>query len=203
MLEQLDLMNEFNKAEDEVYKALKNCEVCVQAKSVKLQNHEAIPRALWVLGRVYMDFWGPYTRVQTVNGYKYYLSLTDDFSRFSTIYLTKDRSLETVQEVLDQWLANAERQTQKKVLVIRTDNAREFVALDPWVKRQGIELEFTEPHTPAQNGVAERLNRSLLEITRAILIDANIPRKYWPWALQFAVYIRNRTVFSRKKETPY
>jgi hypothetical protein len=78
-----------------------------------------------------MDFWGPYTRVQTVNGYKYYLSLTNDFSRFSTIYLTKDRSLETVQKALDGWLANAERQIQNKVLVIRTDNAREFVALGP------------------------------------------------------------------------
>jgi hypothetical protein len=204
MLKQLNLANEYNHIEDEIGKALKDCEVCIQAKSTKRQNHKPVPRAKRLLERIYMDFWGPYQRVCSMGGYKYYLSFMDDFSRLATIYLTKDRALETVKKALTAWLANAERHTRRKLLIIRTDNAREFAALVPWAKEQGIEIEFTEPYTPAQNGPAERLNRLLLKLTRAILIDANIPRIYWPWALQFACYIRNRTVFSKEnKKTPY
>ena len=61
------------------------------------------------------------------------------------------------------------------LLAIRTDNAKEFEALKPWAQEKGIIIEFIEPHTPPQNGVAERLrvNRLLLEVARAILIDAN------------------------------
>jgi hypothetical protein len=47
-----------------------------------------------------MDFWGPYQRVYSMGGYKYYLSFIDDFSRLATIYITKDRALETVKKAL-------------------------------------------------------------------------------------------------------
>jgi hypothetical protein len=46
MLKQLDLINEFNKAEDDVYKVLRDCKICIQAKTVKRQNYKAVPRAL-------------------------------------------------------------------------------------------------------------------------------------------------------------
>jgi transposase InsO family protein len=87
---------------------------------------------------------------------------------------------------------------------MRADNAKEFEALKPWAAEQGIEMEFAEPYTPAQNGVALWLNRSLIEMTRAILIiDANVPKTYWPWARAMANYAQNRTVFKREtKKTP-
>jgi hypothetical protein len=71
---------------------------------------------------------------------------------------------------------------------------RQCEALKPWAEKKGIEIEFIEPHTPAQNGVAERLNRLLLEIARAILISAKVPKRYWPWAIKMANHIRNRTI---------
>jgi hypothetical protein len=54
----------------------------------------------------------------------------------------------------------------------------EFKAQKPWAAKQGIQFEFTEPDTPQQNAVAERLNQHLLERTRAIIIQANIPKEY-------------------------
>jgi transposase InsO family protein len=193
-----------DKISDEAIEGLKTCETCIQAKSVKKQNHGPVPRASRPLKRVYMDFWGPYNKAKTKEGWRYYLSLTDDHTRFSWIYLTKDREAATVQKTLETWLAQAEREKGVKLLIIRTDNAKEFKALEPWALGQGIRIEFIEPDTPQQNGVAERLNRLLLEMTRAILIDADVPKEYWPYAIKMANYLRNRTIRVRgTKKTPF
>lgn len=100
------------------------CITCIGAKKVKRQNHHAVPRANFPLSRVYMDFWGPYK--EGVKEIRYYLSLVDDYSRFSSIYLTKDRKNDTVKEILEKWMKWAERfQTahsgkDRRLLVIRT-----------------------------------------------------------------------------------
>lgn len=174
------------------------CETCIQAKQVKRQNHQPQARVNKPLKRVHMDVWGPYR--QGFRDVKYYLSLVDDYSRFSWVFPITERNLEVIETILDKWMTWVERfQTvqsgyNEKVLVIRTDNAKEFTALEAWSSRHGIEIEFTEPYTPAQNGVAERLNRLLLEIARSLLFDAEIPGRYWEWAVDAANYIRNRSI---------
>ena len=57
-----------------------------------------------------------------------------------------------------------------------------------------IKQEFTVPETPQQNGVAERFNRTLVEMGRCLLIEAKLPKSYWVRALATAVPIRNLTV---------
>ena len=52
--------------------------------------------------------------------------------------------------------------------------------------------ERTVPKTPEQNGVAERLNRTLVEMTRSMLLDSKLPHNFWAEALATAAYIRNR-----------
>ena len=61
-------------------------------------------------------------------------------------------------------------------MVIRTDNVLEFHALKPWCSAKGIELEFIEPDTLLQNGVAERFNRVILEVIRALLFDTKVSK---------------------------
>ena len=206
-MEMMKLMDTPISEEDDriISEIHRKCETCIQAKSVKSQNHKPVPRASKPLRRVYMDFWGPYTRVPNKYKWEYYLSLTDDYSRISWIYLTGNRKVETVREILELWLAKVERETGHLLITIRTDNAKEFEALKPWAEKKGIEIEFIEPHTPAQNGVAERLNRLLLEIARAILISAKVPKRYWPWAIKMANHIRNRTIMVKDSggRTPY
>jgi transposase InsO family protein len=46
-------------------------------------------------------------------------------------------------------------------------------------KEKGIKHEITMPDTPQQNGVAERMNRTLLDKVRAMLVDADLPESYW------------------------
>jgi hypothetical protein len=86
--------------EEEVLEELKTCETCIQAKSVKKQNHGKVPRASRPLKRVYMDFWGPYTKAKRAE--RYYLSLTNNCTRLSWIFLTKDREATTVRAILEE-----------------------------------------------------------------------------------------------------
>lgn len=176
------------------------CEICIQAKSVKRQNRGQVPKEKEPLKRVYIDFWGPYQG-------QYYLAIVDDATRFSWLYITDNRRTETVIEILERWMAREERVLGKALIDIRLDNAKEFAALGSWAEKKGIDLEFTEPYTPPQNGPAERLNRFVLEIARAILQEMNIPKKYWEYAVRMANFLRNRTAFTprtgKKWKSPY
>ena len=69
----------------------------------------------------------------------------------------------------------------------------EFHALKPWCSARGIELEFIEPDTPPQNGVAEQFNRIILEVMRVLLLDARVSKKFWKYAVVTANYIHNLT----------
>ena len=64
---------------------------------------------------------------------------------------------------------------------------------EKYLRSEGIRHERTVPKTPQQNGVAERLNRTLMEIVRSMLIDSNLPHEFWAEALATAVYLKNRS----------
>ena len=175
-----------------------NCEICVMAKKNKTQSHIPVKRASRPLQRVYMDFWGPSR--ETMGETRYFLSLIDDCTRFSWLFVKPDRRVESLIQTFDSWLPWVQRQSGQMLLIIRTDNAREFKALEAWGQPKGIEFEFIEPGTPPQNGVAERYNRLVLEIARALLFDAKIHKKYWKYAVLYANYLRNRTTMIKGSE---
>jgi hypothetical protein len=85
---------------------------------------------------------------------------------------------------------------------MRTDNAAEFEAIAKHVACDGIVFEFTEPHTPQQNGIAERRNRTLFTRIRALLRNALLPKRFWPCAARTASYIINRSPSAKSKKTP-
>ena len=77
--------------------------------------------------------------------------------------------------------------------------------LQTYLTSKGIEHQLTVPHSPQQNGVAEQLNRALMESARAMLSHANLPKKLWAEAVTTAAYLRNRTTTSANEEqlTPF
>ena len=85
-----------------------SCKICIQAKKIKSQNQERVSRVNKHLECVYINFWGPYTHVPNQWGYRYYLSITDSYSHCSWIFLTKDRSYQTLERIMDDWLAKVE-----------------------------------------------------------------------------------------------
>ena len=78
---------------------------------------------------------------------------------------------------------------------MRTDNGGEYTSAEfhNYLKKEGIRHERTIPKSPDQNGVAERMNRTLVESVRSILADTNISHMVWAEALSTAVYLRNRS----------
>jgi hypothetical protein len=174
-----------------------SCEICKITKSTQKINRAPAARVTQRLERVYMDFWGPY-EMPTIGGSRYMLTITDDFSRKSWIYLTKDRR--EVYQVFKSWRTQAQLESGQKLKAIRSDNAPEFIKLSKELEKDGIRIEFTVPHTPSQNGVAERLNRTLITKARAMLVAAELPSQLWGEAVHVACYLKNLTPIDTEAE---
>ncbi|MCO5563552.1 hypothetical protein L7F22_017197 [Adiantum nelumboides] len=88
-----------------------------------------------------------------------------------------------------------EKEKDLKVKSIRSDRGGEFLSENfaRWCKSEGIRCQLTTPYTPSQNGVVERKNRTIMEMARAMLAHASLPRSYWAEACNTAVYIQNRS----------
>jgi hypothetical protein len=83
------------------------------------------------------------------------------------------------------------------------DGAGENITLGKMLRSYGITIEYTTAYTPSQNGIAERLNRTLIQMAKAMLFQANLPQKFWGYAIEAACYIRNRLPISPGNVTPY
>ena len=88
-----------------------------------------------------------------------------------------------------------ERSTGRKLKAIRTDNGGEFTSKESeaHLTEEGVHHELTVPKNPEQNGVVERMNRTLVETARSMLINANLPHRFWAEALLTATYLCNRS----------
>ncbi len=60
-----------------------------------------------------------------------------------------------------------------------TDNGTEYSKLDPYLSDKGVKRETTIPHTPQQNGRAERVNQTLADKIACMMIDAGLSPSYW------------------------
>lgn len=156
------------------------------------------------LHMVHSDVCGP---IQTVSlgGCKYFVTFVDDFSRFCSIYFMKNKS--EVPEKFKEFKAAAENECKEKIAVLRTDRGGEFLSqsFEQFLKDQGIQHEMSVARCPEQNGVAERMNRTLVESARTMLLHAGLPKPFWAEAVATAAYLRNRMPTSalQDKATPY
>ena len=99
-----------------------------------------------------------------------------------------------------------ERSTSWKLKVLRSDNGGEYKSgeFDQYLKSKGIRHELTVPKSPQQSGVAEHLNRTLVEMTRSMLAGSGLPQKFWAETLSTAVYLRNYSLTKAVKSmTPF
>ena len=98
-----------------------------------------------------------------------------------------------------------EKATKKKIRTFRTDNGGEYTSsqFENYLKAEGIRHELTVPKTPQQNGVAERLNRTIVKMARSMLLDSKLPKKFWGEAISTAVYLKNRTPVKALNKTPF
>ena len=98
-----------------------------------------------------------------------------------------------------------ERATKRKIRTFRTDNGGEYTSteFENYLKAEGIRHELTVPKTPQQNGIAERLNQTLVEMAQSMLLDSKFSKKFWGEAISTAVYLKNRTPVKALNKTPF
>ena len=145
-----------------------------------------------MLDYVHSDVWVPST-TKSKGGVEYFVTFVDDYLRKVWIYFIKHKS--EVFTKFKEWKAEVERKTGKKIKYLRTDNGGEYT-YKPFLelcKAEGITRHFTVPKTPQQNGVAERMNRTLLERARSMRLNAGLSKRFWAEAVNMACFLINRS----------
>ncbi|GJX02365.1 putative ribonuclease H-like domain-containing protein [Tanacetum coccineum] len=168
--------------------------------SCKSKTVSSISQPLQML---HMDLFGPIF-VKSLMKKMYCLVVADDFSRFSWVFFlaTKDET----SEILKTFITGIENLIDLRVKVIRYDNGTEFKnrVMNQFCEMKGIKREFSVARTPEQNRVAERKNRTVIEVARTMLADIKLPTTFWAEAVNTACYVQNRVlVIKPHNKTPY
>nr|GEV07766.1 hypothetical protein [Tanacetum cinerariifolium] len=167
------------------------CKQGVISKQHRLKFKTSSSRSVYVLELVYSDVWQ--APVLSLGGAKYFVSFIDDYSRRCWVYQIKKKS--NVFEVFKVYKARVELDSGKKITCLRTDNGGEYTGdeFDTFCRQERIKRQFTTAYTPQKNGVAEQMNKTLLERARAMLATASLGKSFWAEAVNTACYVINRS----------
>jgi len=177
-------------------------EPCVGARMATESFEDADNTISEPLEMLCVDLIGPLT--PSTGGAVHALSLLDVSTEMSFASLLKTKA--EASKALRDWVTHLELQSGRKVKIIRADGARELLGraeVRAFMQEKGIKAEPTAPYTPQQNGKAERLNRTLMERVRAMILDAGLAMDTWGEALMAAEYTRNRSPTRDGKSTPF
>ena len=170
-----------------------SCESCFKNKSTRIISRRSPVRATRPLEKIHSDLAGPITPT-SLGGSKYVITFTDDFSRFSWVFPC-DGKLRCF-EIFKTFKKAVENELGEKIAFLHCDNGGEYTS-NEWkhfAREEGFQILYTLPYTPEQNGVAERLNRTLFNMTRCFLSDStNLTKPLWAELVRTSCYIKNRT----------
>ena len=128
-----------------------------------------------------------------MDGGHHFLTFIDDNTRYVWAYYLKNKD-QVVEKFID-WKALVENLTGWKLKTLCTDNGGEYTSAGfTMCLKKGVCHEFTVPKTPQKNGVAEWMNRTLVEAVHSMLSDAKLPKRFWAEALSTAMYLRNHSL---------
>lgn len=87
-----------------------------------------------------------------------------------------------------------EKEAGLPIKCLRTDRGGEFNSseFDEFLKESGIKRQLTAAYSPQQNGIAERKNRTVLNMVRSMLSEKEMPRMFWPEAVKWTTFVLNR-----------
>ena len=168
------------------------CEGCLIGKQARKSfPKESISRATKPLQLVHSDVCGPIDP-PSFGKNRYFLLFIDDFSRKTWVYFLKQKS--EVFGIFKNFKALIEKQSGYEVKEIRSGRGGEFTSNEfkIFCEENGIHHPLTVPRSPQQNGVAERKNRTILDMARSMLKSKKMPKEFWAEAIDCAIYLLNR-----------
>lgn len=172
--------------------ALQPCEYCLFGKQHRVSFSSPLKKKSELLERVYSDVCGPF-EVESLGGNRYFVTFIDEASRKVWVEILKSK--DQVFEYFQKFHAMVERSTGKQLKCLRSDNGGEYTSKEfkEYLAKHGIRHERTVPGTPQQNGVAERMNRTIAERVRCMLKMSKLPKSFWGEAVRTACYLINRS----------
>lgn len=182
--------------------ASEECIVCAKGKMTQLPYKCSEHRQKEKLGLIHSDICGPMS-TESLGGAKYFVTFIDDFSRYTETTMLRQRS--DVLKAFQNFKKRVEKETGYVIKRLKTDNAKEYTSKEfkKFLENEGIAQQLTVEYTPQQNGVAERANRTLVEMARC-MIQAKLPNSLWAEAINTATFLRNRCpTKSLENKTPY
>lgn len=177
------------------------CEPCILGKMTRLPYNRPRRRATRPLELVHTDVCGPITPL-TEEGYKYFLTFIDDYTHFVWVYLLSNKS--EVFERFKEYYYYATNHFNANILKLKSDNGGEYTSREfqDFCYNKGIQMHYTVPYNPQMNGVAERMNRTLIEKAKTVLLDSQLGKEFWGHAVLFSAYVTNRSPTEGKRQTP-
>ena len=181
------------------------CESCQYGKAHRLPFSKHMSTQVNdITERVSSDlFMITYFNREGVKVKKYGLTLIDEMSRKVVVYILNLKSQATGRII--EWHKKATTITGKKLREFHSDGGTEYMSekLQSYFKQHGVMFTITTKGTPQHNGIAERANRTIVEMARSMLLHAHLPSYFWEYAVMTAVYIRNRCLSTQHKtKTP-
>ncbi|GJU86493.1 retrotransposon protein, putative, ty1-copia subclass [Tanacetum coccineum] len=136
-------------------------------------------------------------------GASYFITFTDDFSRYGYVYLLKHKH--EMFETFKMFQKEVENQLGKTIKSLRSDRGGEYMSQEflDHLKDHRIIVHRTPPYTPQHNGVSERRNRSQLDMVRSMMSQTTLPKSFWDYALETVARILNMVPTKKVEKTPY
>jgi transposase InsO family protein len=141
--------------------------------------------------------------VTAVTGEKYWVTVVDEYTHYVAAIPVKTKA--EIPRRLKDLLLFWENQSGFSIKCVRSDRGTEFLNQEfkTFCSAQGIKMETSAPGTPQQNGVAERMNRTLKEHVKSLLAHVTAKQSLWREALQAAVIHYNLGPVTGRSVTPY
>ena len=167
------------------------CKQCQLGKMTKSSFKSKTYTSNEVLELVHTDLCGP-IEVQNYKQDKYIILFVYDYSRMMTVMFLKQKI--DVFQIFKWYLARVQKDTGKSLKCLRFDRGGEFTSkeFEEFCNDKGIKRQISAPRTPSQNGIAERMNRLVIDCARTLMMEKNVALKYWREAVSIAVYTLNR-----------
>eukprot|EP00924_Labyrinthula_sp_SR-Ha-C_P014858 snap_masked-scaffold_9-processed-gene-0.21-mRNA-1 protein AED:1.00 eAED:1.00 QI:0/-1/0/0/-1/1/1/0/784 len=178
------------------------CKTCSRTKDqrVPIGKHRE-KRSEKPLQRVYCDTLD--IPVRSNNGYKGCLVMVDDFSKYRIIRMYRKKK--NVPQMLIQEIKYTEERTERKIKCVFSDQGKEFMnkSVVNFLAENGTQRRYSSTYTPQHNGPAERSNRIIISGIKIFLQQAKLPMKYWPYAAEEYIRVKNISINSTTEKSPH